>query len=129
MTEPNAHYELQESRGREPDQHEQDWLRAERDEQEWLRAQQAKQKQRDRRTSRTPARSAERYLMDCLKCKDLEQAFESRLSNYSEARSAAFYQVSTELAAQKKVDMERARNDLEEHQLICPLASRVAMIA
>ena len=59
MTEPNAHYELQESRGREP---EQDWLRAERDEQEWLRAQQAKQGERDRRTSRAPARSAERYL-------------------------------------------------------------------
>ena len=60
--------------------------------------------------------------MDCLKCMDLEQAFESRLSKYGEARSAAFYQVSTELAAKKKVDMERARNDLDEHQLICPLA-------
>jgi len=57
--------------------------------------------------------------MDCLRCVDLEQAFEFRLSKYSEARSAAFYQVSTELAAKKKVDMERARNDLEEHQLIC----------
>ena len=29
MIEPNAHYELYESRGREPDQDEQDWLRAE----------------------------------------------------------------------------------------------------
>jgi hypothetical protein len=67
--------------------------------------------------------------MDCLRCKHLEQAFESRRSKYSEARFAAFYQVSTELAAQKKVDMERARNDLEEHQLICPLASRVATLA
>ena len=62
--------------------------------------------------------------MNCLKCVDLEQAFESRLSKYSEARSDAFYQVSTELAAQKQVDMERARNDLEEHQLICSLAPR-----
>lgn len=60
--------------------------------------------------------------MDCLKCKDLEQAFESRLSKYSEARSAAFYQVSTELAAKKQVDMERARNDMEEHQLVCNVA-------
>jgi hypothetical protein len=51
---------------------------------------------------------------------NLEQALEFRLSGYSEARSAAFYQVSTQLAAKKKVDMERARNDLEEHQLICP---------
>ncbi len=38
MIEPNAHYELYESRGREPDQDEQDWLRAEQDEQDWLRA-------------------------------------------------------------------------------------------
>jgi hypothetical protein len=67
--------------------------------------------------------------MDCLRCTDLERAFESRRGKYSEARFAAFYQVSTELAAQKKVDMERARNDLEEHQLICPLASRVATLA
>ena len=66
--------------------------------------------------------------MDCLKCTDLEQAFESRLSKYSEARSAAFYQVSTKLAAQKKVDMERAKNDLEEHQLMCPLAPRVGTL-
>jgi hypothetical protein len=58
--------------------------------------------------------------MGCLTCTNLEQALESRLSKYSEARSAAFYQVSTELAAKKKVDMERARNDMEEHQLTCP---------
>ena len=57
--------------------------------------------------------------MDCLKCKNLEEAFELRLSRYMEARSAAYYRVSTELAAHKNVDMERARNDLEEHQLIC----------
>jgi hypothetical protein len=57
--------------------------------------------------------------MDCLKCTNLEQALEFRLRKYSEARSAPFYQVSTELAAKKKVDMERARNDMEEHQLTC----------
>ena len=60
--------------------------------------------------------------MDCLTCTDLEEAFESRVGKYNDARSAAFYQVSTELAAKKQVDMERARNDLDEHQLICPLA-------
>jgi hypothetical protein len=60
MTQPSAHYELQES-GREPDQDEQDWLRAERDEQEWLRAQQATQWQRNRLTSRAPAGSAGGY--------------------------------------------------------------------
>ena len=40
MIEPNAHYEFYESRGRELDQDEQDWLRAEQDEQDWLRAEQ-----------------------------------------------------------------------------------------
>jgi len=57
--------------------------------------------------------------MDCLDCKNLEEALESRLSKYIEARSAAYYRVSTELAAKKYVDMERARNDLEEHHIIC----------
>ncbi len=57
--------------------------------------------------------------MDCLTCVDLEHAFEFRLSKYIEARSAAYYRVSTELAAKKNVDMERARNDLDEHRLIC----------
>ena len=63
--------------------------------------------------------------MDCLECKKLEEAFESRLSKYIEARSAAYYRVSTEVAAKKSVDMERARNDLEEHQLICASAAEV----
>jgi len=57
--------------------------------------------------------------MDCLICKGLEQAFESRHSEYIEARSAAYYRVSTELAACKNVDMERAKSDLEEHQSGC----------
>jgi hypothetical protein len=57
--------------------------------------------------------------MDCLKCTNLEQALEFSLRKYSAARSAPFYQISTKIAAQKKVDMERARNDMEEHQLTC----------
>ena len=57
--------------------------------------------------------------MGCLECKNLEEAFESRLSQYIDARTAAYYRVTTELAAKKNVDMERARNDLEEHQLVC----------
>ena len=59
--------------------------------------------------------------MDCLECKNLEETFNSKLNQYIEARSAAYYQVSTELAAQKNVGMERARNDLKEHQEICSL--------
>ena len=62
--------------------------------------------------------------MDCLICKELERAFESRFSAYIEARSAAYYRVSTELAAKKQVDMERAKSDLEEHQLVCVSVSR-----
>ena len=60
--------------------------------------------------------------MGCLECKNLEEAFESRLSQYIDACTAAYYQVTTELAAKKNVDMERARNDLKEHQLVCASA-------
>ncbi len=62
--------------------------------------------------------------MACLICRDLERTLDFRLSKYFEARSAAYYQVSTELAAQKKVDMERAKSDLEEHLLVCVSAAR-----
>ncbi|MFY9562428.1 MAG: hypothetical protein WAQ52_19515 [Terriglobales bacterium] len=57
--------------------------------------------------------------MDCLICKDLERVFASSQGEYIAARSAAYYRVSTELAAYKNVDMERAKSDLEEHQLVC----------
>lgn len=60
--------------------------------------------------------------MDCPRCMVLEQAFDGKLSKYTAARSAAFFRVSTQLAAWKMVDMERARNDLEEHQLTCLFA-------
>jgi hypothetical protein len=50
--------------------------------------------------------------MGCLECKNLEEAFESRLSQYIDARTAAYYRVTTELAAQKNVDMERAKSVL-----------------
>src|ERR1035437_8887109 len=69
--------------------------------------------------------------VDCLMCKDLERAFEYRRSKYIEARSAADYRVSPELAAYKNVDMERAKSDLQEHLLVCvsaasgPRASRL----
>jgi hypothetical protein len=69
--------------------------------------------------------------VDCLICKNLKRAFESRRSEYIEARSAVYYRVSTELAAYKNVDMERAKSDLEEHRLVCvfpasgPRASRL----
>ena len=61
--------------------------------------------------------------MACLICRDLERTLDFRRSKYFEARSAAYYQVSTEVAAQKKVDMERAKSDLEEHLLVCVSAA------
>ena len=57
--------------------------------------------------------------MNCLECKHLKEAFESRLGKYIEARSAAYFRVNTELAAKKNVDMERAKSALEEHQSVC----------
>ena len=61
---------------------------------------------------------------NCLICKDLEEACQSRLSEYVKARSAAYYQVSTELAAYKNVEMERAKSEFEEHRLVCVCASK-----
>ena len=54
---------------------------------------------------------------NCPICKGLKEACESSLSEYVKARSAAYYQVSTELAAYKNVEMERAKSELEEHRL------------
>jgi hypothetical protein len=42
--------------------------------------------------------------MNCQICKGLEEIYESRISEYARARSAAYYQVSTELAAYKNVE-------------------------
>jgi len=58
--------------------------------------------------------------MGCSICGTLEQAYEAVLGEYIEARSSVRYRVSTVLAAQKNVDMERARYELEEHRRVCP---------
>ncbi len=62
--------------------------------------------------------------MDCLICKELKRDLQFRRSAYIEARTAAYYRVSTQLAASKNVDMERAKNGLEEHQSICVSATK-----
>jgi len=73
-----------------------------------------------------PSRSeAGREAMNCLIGKDLERALASRRGKFLEARSAAYYRVTTELAAQKNVDMERAKSDLEEHQFVCKACEKV----
>jgi len=60
--------------------------------------------------------------MNCSVCNDLHRAFQRTHSRYIDACTAAFYRVSTEIAAMKHVAMERAKNDLYEHQLDCPSA-------
>jgi hypothetical protein len=63
--------------------------------------------------------------MGCPICRDLERAFETGLNEYIEARSSASFRVCTKLAANKNVEMERARYALGEHRLICVFAVRV----
>jgi len=66
--------------------------------------------------------------MGCSICGSLEHAYESVLGEYIEARSSVRYRVSTVLAAQKNVDMERARYELEEHRRVCPLSALPALM-
>jgi hypothetical protein len=63
-------------------------------------------------------------MTNCLECKNLNRVFKSELTKYLVARSAAFYRISTEFAAKRQVDMERAKNDMEEHLLICRFATK-----
>ena len=69
--------------------------------------------------------------MRCLICRDLERAFDARRSEYIEARCSASYRVCTKAAADKYVDMERAKSELEEQpagvrlrRVVCTLTAR-----
>lgn len=62
--------------------------------------------------------------MNCLECTTLDRTLKAALAEYIEARSAAFYRVSTEFAAIKQVDMERAKASVQEHELVCPFAAQ-----
>ncbi|MGD0546870.1 MAG: hypothetical protein ABR991_03490 [Terracidiphilus sp.] len=66
--------------------------------------------------------------MGCSICADLERAYAVRFSEYIEARSSACFRVSTKLAAQLNVEMERARYELEEHQSVCVAAVRIPVL-
>jgi hypothetical protein len=67
--------------------------------------------------------------MECMICRDLERAYELGLGEYIKARSSAFYRVSKKFAAEKNVDMERTRYELEEHRLQCVFAVKVLAIS
>jgi len=55
----------------------------------------------------------------CSICRELERDFEATRGEYLDALSAVFYRVSTHFAASKNVELERARNALEEHKAEC----------
>lgn len=57
--------------------------------------------------------------MSCLRCQDLERALETRQSQYSEVLASTYFWVSREFAAYLSVELERAKNELEEHRLVC----------
>jgi hypothetical protein len=65
--------------------------------------------------------------MLCVICKNLEQAFRAREHEYAVTRSSASYRVSTMFAANKNVDMERAKYELEEHQHGCAFAAKAVL--
>lgn len=59
-------------------------------------------------------------MTNCLECKNLNRVYGSKLAKYHAARSAVLCRINTEFAAKQQVDMERAKNDMEEHLLACP---------
>jgi len=69
--------------------------------------------QRAERTGRTGSK------MSCLRCQELERALDVRRSEYSEALASPYFRVSRKFAAYLSVELERAKNELEEHRLAC----------
>ena len=63
--------------------------------------------------------------MSCAICAYLERAYLAELNEYLVARSSAGYRVSTMRAAQKNVDLQRAKYELEEHRKVCLAAAGV----
>jgi hypothetical protein len=57
--------------------------------------------------------------MRCLICSNLEQAFEARRTEYIEASSLVSRSFSSKFAAYMNVEMERALNELQDHQSVC----------
>jgi len=84
------------------------------------------------KTRRTGCEPSERFsttgkpALPCPQCRDLDRVFRFKLTKYVDACAAAFYRVSKEFAAKSQVDMERAKNDVEEHMLVC--ASRMSRL-
>jgi len=61
--------------------------------------------------------------MGCPRCRDLERALDVRRSEYAEALASPYFQVSRKFAAYFRVELERAKNELEEHRWVCVTAA------
>ena len=61
--------------------------------------------------------------MTCSLCRNLNQAFELRLSDFNGALSSAVPLMSDKLVASRHVELQRARYELEEHQRDCAFAA------
>jgi hypothetical protein len=57
--------------------------------------------------------------MICPRCHELERALQVVQCDYCEAVASTFYRISVKFAAYKRVELERAKNELEEHRLLC----------
>jgi len=66
--------------------------------------------------------------MTCLICRDLTRVLKSAKTDYRAACAAPFYFVSTQLAARKQVDMERAKTALNEHHSFCELSRYITVL-
>ena len=73
-----------------------------------------------------PAEASRLKALDCRACSGLERAFEATYGEYVEACQSASYRFCTKFAAHKRVDMERARYELEEHGIECVSAFGLA---
>jgi hypothetical protein len=67
-------------------------------------------------------------MTNCLECENLNRVYGSKLAKYLAARSAVLYRINPEFAAKQQVDMERAKNDMEEHLLTCPFATNAGCL-
>ena len=57
--------------------------------------------------------------MDCPVCETLKRTYEAWRGKYNAARTGVYHLVCTKLVASTYVEMERAKNDLEDHCQKC----------
>jgi hypothetical protein len=67
--------------------------------------------------------------MHCAECRDLYRIYQNRNAQYLEARSAAFFQISAQIAVRTWSKAQRALTDFREHQAECPWAITAEYIA